>query len=238
MSEYDLPEFEAAPQAAGRARLPGGLSLPALAAILLVVALLAILYLFLGPTPDSPTGLATSTPRATALAASLGTAAPAAGTANSAIGATPVAGASIAGAGTSAPSAASTASDPLRPTTDSALQSPTAAVTAPPPGLIGAGTYVRVGDTDDFGLRLRFGPGFDFATIRIVPDGETLKITGGPEDGEGYTWYRMQDGLGNVGWGAQDFVSAVAAPQTWSPPIASPTFEAGAEGSNEASSAP
>ena len=63
MSEYDLPEFESAPQG-GRKGLPGGLSLPALAAILLVVALLAILYLFLGPTPDGPTGLATSTPRA------------------------------------------------------------------------------------------------------------------------------------------------------------------------------
>jgi hypothetical protein len=57
-------------------------------------------------------------------------------------------------------------------------------------------------------------------------DGESLKVLGGPETASGETWWRLQDQYGNVGWAAQTYLQPAAAPASWAPPAASPTFSA------------
>jgi len=228
VSEYDLPEFEPRSSGGATKRLPGGLSMQALAAILLVIALLAILYLFFGPTPDAPPGLATETPVATQVSAEgaegqlSGDVAPPKSTTDAGEATTAVprpVSTTLAGVTTTVPGSIPTAGP----------ASAASAATAPPASAsLTSGSFATVGNTDGFGLRLRFGPGLDFITIRIVPDGESLKVMGDTEEAEGYTWHRLQDGLGNVGWGAREFVSTTTNPAVWSPPLASPTFESGA----------
>jgi hypothetical protein len=231
VSDYPLPEFDESGARPGARRLPGGLSMQALAGILLVAALMAILFMFFGPSPDAPTGLATATAPATVLSVATGASVsgtpaaagviytPAAGAA------APVAATTLAGAATAIVGQPGATDSSLDSASDSGMTS-----ASTPAAPLGAGSYAKVGNTDTYGLRLRFGPGLTFATIRIVPDGEILRISGDKEVEEGYTWYRLEDDLGNVGWGAEEFLSPVAAPSVWSPPLASPTFEASSEG--------
>jgi len=225
----------------GGPTLPGGISVQAAATGLLIVVVLAILYLFFGPTSDAPADLPTATapaaggPRtSTPLAGGAGGTAPAAATATlsgvpgttpGGAGGTPVAGAAATGAAAPVASALATMPD-LQP-------SPAPADATPAAGLAANG-FVRVGNTDGFGLRLRFGPGADYATIRIVGDDEVLRVQSGPESGEGISWWRLQDGQGNIGWGAEEFLVPASPPATWNPPAASPTFESpGAAGGGQ-----
>lgn len=92
------------------------------------------------------------------------------------------------------------------------------------------GMFTTVVGTGGYGMRLRFGAGADYLTIRIVDDGETLSVLGGPEQSEGMRWWRVQDALGNVGWAAEEFLSASTMPAGWAPAAASPTFQAGQGG--------
>jgi hypothetical protein len=96
-------------------------------------------------------------------------------------------------------------------------------------GGIAQGGFVTITGSGTDGIRFRFGPGLNYATIRIATDGDTMMVVGGPESGDGYTWWRLQDNLGNIGWAAESFLAGAAAPALWSPPSASPTFEAGSE---------
>ncbi len=241
MSEYDLPNFDPEPEERQGLRLPFGLSAQALAAILLVIALLAILYLFFGPTPDAPADLPTATPRPTPSQVAGDVAGPdedaGAGAVDAGADAAGTPGSTELGAastgepedtGGSDEGAGNEGSDPAPPLATSTSAASSLPATSPSgmQSALGPGSFASVTDTDGFGLRLRFGPGFDYATIRIVPDGNLLEVIGEPEEGEGYTWYRLRDELGNVGWGAVDFLSPTAAPAMWSPPQASPTFQA------------
>ncbi|MFN8423440.1 MAG: hypothetical protein U0470_08700 [Anaerolineae bacterium] len=95
-----------------------------------------------------------------------------------------------------------------------------------PGGALGVGAFVTVTGVGSDGLRYRMGAGADYLTIRIVAEGETLKVLGGPETEGGTVFWRVQDALGNVGWAAEPFLAPGAAPPAWNPPLASPTFEA------------
>lgn len=70
------------------------------------------------------------------------------------------------------------------------------------------GDAVSVGDTGGAGMRLRTGPGLNYITAEILPDGVKLTIVGGPEIEDGITWWRLETEDGNVGWGAQDVLGA------------------------------
>lgn len=228
MSDYDYDGFEDEPPAQGATgpTLPGGISIQAAAALLLVAVLIATLYLFFGPEPDSaiapeggtPVGAtstvltsATSRPLAVATTGvpTVVTAATTAPTSESPVSTVAAAGATAVGATTALPGTA----------VSSAAQS------TPPSGLSDGG-FVAVTGTDGFGMRYRFGPGLDTATIRIVDEGEVLQISGEPEELGGMRWWRLQDSLGNFGWAVEDYLVPAAPPSLWSPPIASPTFEA------------
>jgi hypothetical protein len=88
--------------------------------------------------------------------------------------------------------------------------------TATVPVQVAEGAYAQVAGTDELGLRMRSGPGADFVTWRILPEGEVLLVTGGPEpDGE-VVWWRVMDQTGLVGWVAEQFLVPVPAPD-WTP---------------------
>lgn len=231
-SDFDDQSDEPTPGGEAAPTLPGGISVQAAATGLLIVVLLAILWLFFGPTGDEPADLPTATPAAASSPTSVvgggaGGGTPVLGGVPAVTAAASVAPASMGTAAATAIGAAPTAAAASTSASGTLPTSGVPAATAAPatPAALVAGGFVKVGNTDGYGMRFRFGPGLDNATIRIVEEGETLKVMGDPEAGDGVTWYRLQDALGNVGWAAQTYLSPTAAPAGWNPPAASPTFE-------------
>lgn len=234
MDDYDYTPFEdepapRKPRPTGF-RLPGGLSLQAAAAVLLVAVSLAALYLIFGPTPDEGEVVAPATNTPAAALVAVGGTPSAATTVASPAGATSAstaAGGTIAPAGSAtAPLAAAAAPTALAPM--SGLATSPSPASAPAGGPLAMDGFARVAGTDAYGLRLRFGAGLDTATIRWADEGEVLRVVGGPLTEDGETWWRVQDALGNTGWAAATYLSPAAAPPAWAPPIASPTFDASA----------
>jgi hypothetical protein len=78
--------------------------------------------------------------------------------------------------------------------------------TPTPPAEITVGGYVKVTGTGIKGLRLRSGPGLDYITFKILEEGSILKVLGGPEEADGYTWWRLEDEAGVIGWSVEDWL--------------------------------
>jgi hypothetical protein len=91
-------------------------------------------------------------------------------------------------------------------------------------GVLQQGSFVEVSGTDEFGLSYRLGPGSDYLRLRIVPEGEVMKVVGGPEQAESHTWWRLQDQYGNIGWASETWLALKQSQPSWNPPLASPTF--------------
>lgn len=115
-----------------------------------------------------------------------------------------------------------TATPPPVPTTV-AVQPAVTATTAPLPTKaptiptkVTSGAYVRVAGTGNFGLRMRSGPGMDFVTWRILPEGEVLLVTGGPREADGFVWWRVVDQSGLVGWAVEQYLVPTK-PPAWTP---------------------
>lgn len=217
--DYTPFEDEPAPRKPRQSglQLPGGISLQAAAAILLVAVSLAALFLIFGPSSDEGevVGPATNTPIALGVAAGR-TPSPAA------VGVSTVPVAVVATATGSVPLVGTTAGTPtaLAPVVE--MPAGSAPLTGGPLAVDG---FARVIGTDAYGLRLRFGAGLDTATIRWAEEGETMRVVGGPLSEDGETWWRVQDALGNTGWAAATYLAAAATPPSWAPPIASPTHD-------------
>lgn len=216
------------PSQGGSGGLPFKLNLQTVATIVLVLALLAILWLFFAPQPKPETTL--ELPTATPMAGMATGAAPAgAGTVVAPAGTVAALGSPVA-LGTAPAVVAGgtpgigTVVAPVVGLGTPGLGTPTVAALSS--GAVAAGQFVVVGGTDNLGIRLRFGPGATYSTIRIVMDGESFKVLNGPENAEGAAWWRVQDAEGNVGWAAEEFLKPSTAPANWAPPAASPTFAA------------
>lgn len=86
---------------------------------------------------------------------------------------------------------------------------PTVTFTPPPPtptptlpAEITVGGYVRV--LAAAGVNLREGPGVGQAAIRLLENGEVLKVVDGPQEADGYTWWKLEDKReGRTGWAAE-----------------------------------
>lgn len=91
---------------------------------------------------------------------------------------------------------------------------PTATPTLP--AKVQAGIYAKVVGTGTLGLRFRSGPGENFITWRVLPEGEVLKVTGGPEKADDVIWWRAVDQTGLVGWTAEQYLVPVE-PPAWTP---------------------
>ncbi|MCX7852360.1 MAG: SH3 domain-containing protein [Caldilineales bacterium] len=73
---------------------------------------------------------------------------------------------------------------------------------APVPGAFSIGQRVEVFGTEGQGIRFRTGPGLNYITTTILQDGVVLTVVGGPEQADGFTWWRLQMDTGAVGWAA------------------------------------
>lgn len=100
-----------------------------------------------------------------------------------------------------------------------ALSTPTA-TSSPMPALVPTETpLVRlfVTGTDGSGVKLRQSPGLSGEVIRICQDGSWVEFTGEVARADGYTWWKVLDSLGNVGWVAADYLGPVYVPPTPTP---------------------
>lgn len=59
-------------------------------------------------------------------------------------------------------------------------------------------------------LNIRPGPSTSGDAIACVPDGTAVTVTGGPQDAEGYTWWKVQTDEG-TGWAAGNYLAASSA---------------------------
>ncbi|HHH41525.1 MAG TPA: SH3 domain-containing protein [Chloroflexi bacterium] len=79
------------------------------------------------------------------------------------------------------------------------------------PTEITVGGYVQVTGTGGAGLSFRQAPGGDL--IKVLPDGTTLEVIGGPQQAGGYTWWQLRDLTdGQEGWSAADYLTPVPPP--------------------------
>ncbi len=82
------------------------------------------------------------------------------------------------------------------------LPAPTIPTPSPVPGTFQIGQRVEVFGTEGQGIRFRTGPGLNYITTTILQDGVVLTVVGGPEQADGFTWWRLQMDTGAVGWAA------------------------------------
>lgn len=94
------------------------------------------------------------------------------------------------------------------------LPSPTATNTGLIVGGIGVGMYVQISGTEGDGLRLRSSPGTDASPLFLGREAEVFKVTDGPREASGYTWWFLAAPYdeNRSGWAAADFLTVVAEP--------------------------
>jgi hypothetical protein len=91
---------------------------------------------------------------------------------------------------------------PLPTATPTPKPTPTPSV----PTEIAVGGYVKVVGAEADALSYRSGPGLNYARLTIVKDGTILEVLEGPEEADGYTWWRLEDEDGFIGWAADEWL--------------------------------
>ncbi|MCC6614604.1 MAG: SH3 domain-containing protein [Anaerolineae bacterium] len=86
---------------------------------------------------------------------------------------------------------------PLPSATPAVFVQPTLAAA---PGGIAVGADAYINTTDGDRLRLRGGPGLNFAVVRELVDDTRVKLMEGPRSADGYIWWRVQLEDGTSGW--------------------------------------
>jgi hypothetical protein len=83
----------------------------------------------------------------------------------------------------------------------------------PPPGVIAVGSYVQVTGTGAVGLRMHNGPSLDSKTDFLGTDNEVFKITDGPKEADGYTWWYLVAPYDaqRKGWAVANYLTATTA---------------------------
>jgi len=97
------------------------------------------------------------------------------------------------------------------------LPTPTATNEVPPPqppGVIAVGSFVEVTGTGAVGLRMRDNPGLESKTLFLGMDTEVFKITDGPRDADGYTWWHLVAPYDEKvqGWAVSNYLGIVQNP--------------------------
>jgi|GEM_PF-417703 len=87
--------------------------------------------------------------------------------------------------------------------TEAPTLAPTPTFTAtPPPGTaLAQGQPARVTTAD--GLNLRSTASTNGELLTRLGDGQRVTVLDGPIEGEGFTWWQIDDGQGNIGWAVQ-----------------------------------
>lgn len=103
-----------------------------------------------------------------------------------------------------------TSGDGLAATPTPAPPTATPLPPTPIPASIRPGVTVQVVNTGKDGMSFRAGPGTKYARIEVLNDGDVLKVMGGPEKADGFTWWRLQNASGTIGWAVEDFLEPAA----------------------------
>jgi hypothetical protein len=77
------------------------------------------------------------------------------------------------------------------------------------------GGYAQISGTSGDGLSIRNGPGTSFAINFVGLDSELFKIVDGPNEADGYVWWKVEapyDSARN-GWCVQDYLSVINSPE-------------------------
>jgi hypothetical protein len=106
------------------------------------------------------------------------------------------------------------------PATPTETVTPTATVELPiggteepsPPTEIGPGVTVVVQGTLGTGLNLREEPRRQGRLVGNAKEGTELIVVEGPQDGDGYTWWKVRTPDGKEGWGAANWLVLKAEP--------------------------
>lgn len=87
---------------------------------------------------------------------------------------------------------------------------------SPMPGVIGVGAYVQISGTGGDGLRLRAGPGLDQPVGFLGWESEVFIVIDGPQDNNGYTWWRLEspydEGQPRRGWAVSNYINVIQNP--------------------------
>ena len=95
---------------------------------------------------------------------------------------------------------------PTIATLPTATPTPKPTPTPSVPTEIKVGGYAKVIGAEADALSYRSGPGLNYARLTIVKDGTILEVLEGPEEADGYTWWRLEDEDGFIGWAADDWL--------------------------------
>jgi hypothetical protein len=101
-----------------------------------------------------------------------------------------------------------TATLAVAPTETVVLPIDTPQVTAAPTE-IGPGASVRVTGTAGAGLNLRAEPSTGGRVVVNARDGAVLTVVEGPQEANGYTWWKVRTPNGQEGWGAANWLALV-----------------------------
>lgn len=100
-----------------------------------------------------------------------------------------------------------TAIPQAQPTATVALPTPVPTQTLPP-GNFSIGTLVEVVGVGEAKLNVRSAPGLDGELVLRAEEGAVFAIVGGPQDVDGYEWWKLEDpnNPARVGWAARNFL--------------------------------
>ncbi|MFQ6014012.1 MAG: hypothetical protein ACE5NP_01040 [Anaerolineae bacterium] len=101
---------------------------------------------------------------------------------------------------------------PTRPLITAVPPTNTPQPTPTPPTEIAVGGYVRIVNTKGLDLRFRAGPGLNYITLVILPEGTVLKVLEGPQKADDFVWWRLESKDGVIGWAAQNWLQPVPPP--------------------------
>jgi hypothetical protein len=78
-----------------------------------------------------------------------------------------------------------------------------------PPGEFALGVQVEVIGVGGNGLNIRPSPGLEGDPLFLAREGETFTIVDGPESGDGFEWWKLEDtqDSARVGWAARNYLT-------------------------------
>lgn len=103
---------------------------------------------------------------------------------------------------------------PVTPTMVSGFPAPSDQPPTPVPGQVSIGAQVQITNTGGDGLRLRTEPGLETQVLFLGAEGETFKVSDGPQEADGYIWWYLegQDNPSRSGWAVTDFLALSEVP--------------------------
>ena len=81
--------------------------------------------------------------------------------------------------------------------------------TRAPSAGIAVGGKVRVTGTGAARLNIRQAPGTTAAVVARAEDGHAFTVLEGPQNADGYVWWKVQDDQGVVGWAAANWLEPI-----------------------------